>query len=57
MSQHKSLRLSANFTRLAEPDIEAFSDLPVGWISDALNRNAALPHSIRLENLIGTFRS
>lgn len=47
MSQHKSLRLSANFTRLAESDIEAFSDLPVGWISDALNRNAALPHSIR----------
>ena len=47
MSQHKSLRLSANFTRLAEADIEAFSDLPVGWISDALNRNAALPHSIR----------
>ena len=47
MGPPKTLRLSDSFTRLTEADIQVFTDLPVGWISDALNRKAALPHSIK----------
>lgn len=47
MDPHTSLFLSDSFTRLSEADIEAFTGLPVGWISDALDRKAALPHSIK----------
>jgi len=47
MDTQKKLRLSGQFTRLPQADIDAFNGLPVGWISDALDRQAALPHLIK----------
>ena len=47
MDKQNKLCLSSQFPRLPQADIDAFNGLPVGWISDALDRQSAMPHIIK----------
>ena len=39
--------MSIQSVRVPKADIDAFNGLPVGWISDALDRQSAMPHIIK----------